>query len=118
VELRTGYYRTPDNKLYAYIEQPAPKFVVERQGVWASVSPTEIKNYIVQGSGSEWAKAACWLAVRLFYATGNLGALALLVNQVHDACYADADEREKDNAAAMLRAAMECASEFISWYFG
>lgn len=118
VELRTGYYRTPDNKLYSYIEQPAPKFVVERSGVWTSFSPPEIKNYIVQGSGAEWAKAAMWLAVRLFYKHGNVRGQALLVNQVHDACYADAAPEARDQAAAMLHAAMECASDFIEWYFG
>jgi DNA polymerase-1 len=118
VELRTGYFRTPDNKLYTYLEQAAPKFVVERQGVWTSFSPTEIKNYVVQGSGAEWAKAACWLAVRLFYRLDNLGGKALLVNQVHDACYADAAAEVRDQAAAMLHAAMESASDFMENYFG
>src|SRR5690606_27330576 len=82
VELRTGYYRTPDNCLYAYIEQPSPKFVVDREGKWTGFSPTEVKNYIVQGEGATWAKAAMWLAIRAFYHHDNFGGLALLVNQV------------------------------------
>lgn len=118
VELRTGYYRTPDNKLYAYIEQPSPKFVVEREGRWTGFSPTEIKNYIVQGEGGEWAKAAMWLAVRAFYYHGNFDMKAVLVNQVHDACYADAAEDVWFEAAALLHASMEAASELMEVYFG
>lgn len=118
VELRTGYYRTPDNKLYAYMEQPSPEWVVKQQGVWTGFSPTEIKNYIVQGEGGEWAKAAMWLCVRAYYHHRNFGGLALLVNQVHDACYADADDSVAFEAAALLHACMEAASELMETYFG
>lgn len=118
VELRTGYYRTPDNKLYAYMEQPSPEWVVKQKGVWTGFSPTEIKNYIVQGEGGEWAKAAMWLCVRAYYHHQNFGGLALLVNQVHDACYADADDSVAFEAAALLHACMEAASELMEIYFG
>jgi len=118
VHIRRGSYRTPDNKLYTYIEQPAPKFVVERQGKWSSFSPTEIKNYVVQGTGAEWAKAAMWIAVRAFYRKRNFGGKAVLVNQVHDACYADAHNSVAKEAAALLHASMEAASAFMEWYFG
>ena len=118
VELRTGYYRTPDNCLYAYIEQPSPRFVVEREGKWSGFSPTEVKNYIVQGEGATWAKAAMWLAVRGYYHFNNFGGKAVLVNQVHDACYADADDSVVLEAAALLHASMEAASEFMETYFG
>lgn len=114
--LGRGYYRTPDNKLYAYNEHPAPDYKVE-QGVFATFSPTEIKNYIVQGEGGEWAKAAMWLAVRSFYYHSNFNHLALLVNQVHDALYADADNEAAFEAAALLHACMEAASDFMEWKF-
>jgi DNA polymerase-1 len=109
--------RTPDGKLYSYIEQPAPKWLVKR-GVYCSFSPTEIKNYEVQGGGGEWAKAAMWLAVRAFYKHKNFGQLALLVNQVHDALYADAHNDVRLKAAALLHASMEAASDFMEYYFG
>ena len=111
-----SYYRTPDGKLYEYSESPSPEYLVKR-GVTASFSPTEIKNYIVQGEGGEWAKAAMWLAVRAFYARQNFGGLALLVNQVHDALYADACSTVAFDAAALLHASMEAASDFMEWYF-
>lgn len=114
--LKDGYWRTPDGKLYTWKQQPSPEYLA-RKGTAASFSPTEIKNYPVQGTGGEWAKAAMWLAVRAFYARGNFRGLALLVNQVHDALYADADEPVALAAAALLHACMEEASTFMEWYF-
>jgi DNA polymerase I-like protein with 3'-5' exonuclease and polymerase domains len=117
VPLGIGYYRTPDGKLYSYQEQCAPKFVVERQGIFSSFSPTEAKNYIVQGSGAEWAKAACWMMVREFYRRDNWGQLALIVNQVHDACYADAHGSVAIEAASVIHACMELATDLMEVYF-
>lgn len=116
VQIGKSWYRTPDNKLYSYIEQPAPEYIAKR-GTHASFSPTEIKNYVVQGTGGEWAKAAMWLAVRYFYRHRNFGGLALLVNQVHDALYADTAKTVAVQAATALHAAMTAASDFMEWYF-
>jgi DNA polymerase-1 len=111
-----SYYRTPDGKLYSYIESPAPEYLVKK-GISASFSPTEIRNYVVQGAGGEWAKAAMWISVRAFYAKQNFGGLALLVNQVHDAEYVDAHESVAFEAACLLHACMEAASDFIEYHF-
>jgi DNA polymerase I-like protein with 3'-5' exonuclease and polymerase domains len=116
-DLRRGSYRTPDNKLYTWRMHPAPDFAV-KQGTFANFSPTEVKNYPVQGMGGEWAKAAMWLAVRTFYASRNFGGRALLVNQVHDALYVDADKAVLTDAASLLHACMLEASTFMEWYFG
>jgi DNA polymerase-1 len=111
-----SYYRTPDGKLYSYIESPAPEYLVKK-GISASFSPTEIRNYVVQGAGGEWAKAAMWLSVRAFYARQNFGGLALLVNQVHDAEYVDAHDNVAFEAACLLHACMEAASDFMEYTF-
>lgn len=118
ISLSTGYDRTPDNKLYAWIEQPAPEYMVKRGQAWTSFSPPEIKNYEVQGGGAEWAKAAMWLAVREYYRQDNFDGLAHLIGQVHDACYADAHDDVYVKAAATLHVAMEMASPFMEAYFG
>lgn len=114
--LRSSYYFTPDGKKYSYVQKPAPDFLAKK-GTLSSFSPTEIKNYVVQGSGGEWAKAAMHLAIRAFYARKNFGGLALLVNQVHDALYADAAAEVAQEAAALLHACMEAASEYIEYLF-
>jgi DNA polymerase-1 len=108
--------RTPDGKLYSYMESPSPEFLAKK-GIAASFSPTEIKNYEVQGEGAEWAKAAMWLAVREFYRRKNWGGLALLVNQVHDAVYSDAHNTVAYEAAVVLHACMEAASEYMEFLF-
>ena len=107
---------TPDGKRYTYVESPAPGYLVKR-GTFTSFSPTEIKNYEVQGGGGEWMKAAMWLAVREFYRTGNFNDLALLVNTVHDAMYSDVHSSIRLDVGVMLQACMEAASDFMEWYF-
>lgn len=116
-QLGRSFARTPDGKLYSYQESPAPEFLLKR-GQTVGFSPTEIKNYVVQGTGGEWAKAAMWLAIRAFYKRRNFNHLALLVNQVHDALYGDFAKEVKDEASALLHACMEGASEFMEFYFG
>lgn len=114
--LGKSFARTPDGKVYSYMESPSPEYLVKK-GIVAGFSPTEIKNYEVQGEGGEWAKAALWLAVREFYRLRNFGGLGLLVNQVHDATYADAHKDVALEVAATLHACMEGASDFMEWYF-
>lgn len=115
-QLGLAQVRTPDGKVYSYIESPAPAFLAKR-GQFTSFSPTEIKNYEVQGTGGEWMKAALWLAVRAFYAKGNYDSRALLVNTVHDAAYIDTHKDVAEDASALLHACMEAASDFMEWWF-
>lgn len=120
-QLGRSHYVTPDGKMYSYSESPSPEWIAKkpasRGGTAQSFSPTEIKNYVVQGTGGEWAKAAMWLSVRAFYQYENFGGLALLVNQVHDAEYCDADDSVALDAAALLEACMLEASNFMEWHF-
>lgn len=117
-QLGKGISTTPDGKVYSYRESPAPAWLIKRGGMAQSFSPTEIANYEVQGAGGEWAKAAMWLAVRAFYKAKNFGGLALLVNQVHDALYADCHKDKLVVASATLHAAMLESNTFMEWYFG
>ena len=115
-QLGRGEAFSPDGKRYIWSESCTPKFMAEK-GTIASFSPTEIKNYMVQGEGGEWAKAAMWLAVRMFYTRRNFGGLALLVNQVHDALYGDFHKDVAIEAAGVLHACMEEASTFMEYFF-
>lgn len=115
-QLGKSYTFTPDGKMYTYVESPSPDFMAKK-GISSSFSPPEIKNYVVQGSGGEWAKAAMKLAVRAFYLKGNFGGRAVLVNQVHDAIYVDAAPEVAEDAAALLHACMLEASNLIEFTF-
>lgn len=116
-----GFYTTPDGKLYSYMEYPSKKWQAERKGIAQSFMPTEIKNYVVQGTGGEWAKAAMYLALRATYRYWlehpESYEKFLLVNQVHDAVYKDAHPDWTDVAAALLHAAMLEASAFMDYHF-
>lgn len=116
VQLGISRVRTPDGKLYTYRESTSMDYQLKR-GVLASFSPTEIKNYEVQGTGGEWMKAAMWLMIRAWYARKNFNGLSLLVNTVHDAAYSDSHKTVKDEAAALMHACMEGASDFMEWWF-
>jgi hypothetical protein len=109
-------YRTPDGKLYSYSEHPAPEYLVRRR-TYQSFSPTEIKNYVSQGEGGEWMKAAMYMAVRMFYKYRNFGGMALLVNTVHDAQYVDAHNSVAFDAACVLHACMEAANDYMEYIF-
>lgn len=111
-----SFIRTPDGKLYSYMESPSPEYLVKK-GILCSFSPTEIKNYEVQGTGGEWMKAAMWLMVRAWYARKNFGGKSLLVNTVHDAAYSDSHNSVKLEAAALMHACMEGASDLMEYWF-
>ena len=111
-----GQLRTFDGKKYVFQESPSPDFMVKK-GVLQSFSPTEMKNYPVQGLGGEWMKAAMWLAVRIFYTYKNFGGLAALINTVHDALYADSHKTVRRKVGVVVHASMLAASDLIEYLF-
>lgn len=116
VQLMLSRIQLQSGKKYSYLSSPAPAFMLKR-GITSSFSPTERKNYEVQGEGAEIMKAAMWLAVREFYRHRNWNGLALLVNTVHDAQYADADPSVRDEVAQVLHSCMESATDFFCYWF-
>lgn len=116
LQLGEGTFTTFDGKRYTFKEYPAPDFMV-RRGVLQNFKPTELKNYKDQGMGGEWMKAAMWLAVRAFYKYRNFGGMALLVNTVHDALYADAHKSVSRKAGVLIHASMLAASDFMGYWF-
>lgn len=116
-QLGTGTYRTPDGKLYTFTEHPAPKWQLDR-GTLTTFSPTEIRNYPVQGGGAEVAKAAMYLLVKVWARNKDLFYLAPLINTVHDAVYADAHESVKEKAAAAMHACCLGCSDVVRHILG
>ncbi|BAM29111.1 hypothetical protein G176_gp39 [Xanthomonas phage CP1] len=125
-QLGRSHWTTPDGKMYSFSESPSPVFIASKPaskgGCSQSFSPTEIKNYPMQGTGGEWAKAAMYVSLRAFYRKYVtepkewLGR-ALLINQVHDAVYVDAHGDIATKAAALLHASMLEASVYMEWWF-
>lgn len=117
VMLGKGHLKTFDGKRYVFSESTTPEYLAKR-GTLSSFSPTELKNYPVQGLGGEWMKAAMWNAVRLFYAYKNFGGLGLLINTVHDALYADSDKSVERKVGVAVHASMLAASDLMEYWFG
>lgn len=117
IQLHRGQYRAFDGTRYTFTESPTPDFLAKK-GTLQSFKPTELKNYPVQGTGALWMKAAMWLAVRIFYKYKNLGGLALLINTVHDALYADSHNSVRRKAGVLMHASMLAASDLIEYLFG
>lgn len=121
-QVHRGFYTDFLHKTYCFDESASPDFMAkprrkDQAPVYASFSPTEAKNYPVQGLGGEIMKAALWLALRGFYAVKNFQGKAILVNTVHDASYVDAAPSVAANAAALLHGAMEEACALIEQEF-
>lgn len=113
-QLGTSFARTPDGKKYVYTEHPAPKWMIERKGGrLTSFSPTEIRNYVVQGAGAEVAKAAMAVIVYTWAKDPELFYKAPVINQVHDAFYVDAHPSVVEAAAINLHACVLEASTLI-----
>ncbi|WAX24191.1 DNA polymerase [Xanthomonas phage P4] len=125
-QLGRSHWTTPDGKMYSFSESPSPVFIANKPaskgGCAQSFSPTEIKNYPMQGTGAEWAKASMYISLRAFYRKYVedprrwLGR-ALLVSQVHDAVYSDSAGDIAVEAAALLEASMLEASNYMEWWF-
>lgn len=115
--LDTGSYVTPDGKRYSYTMEPSPGYMVKR-GIAATFSPTQLKNYVVQGAGAEFAKLGMFVAMWLLYRfRKELAGRAVLCNQVHDAVYADSDPSVRVHVAAILQAGMEMANNAVECLF-
>lgn len=119
-QLGTSHTRTPDGKMYVYSEHPSPTWMATRKHnpVYTSFSPTEIRNYVVQGGGAEVAKAAMAVIVYEWARVPALWYKAPLINQVHDAFYVDAHPSVKDRAACVLHACVLEASTVIKKKLG
>lgn len=115
VQLRMSRVAAPCGTLYTFRSHPSMEFMFKK-GILQSFSPTERKNFIVQGTGALWMKAAMWLMVRAWYARRNFDGRSLLVNTVHDAAYFDSDASNAQRSAELMQACMEGASILIEQY--
>lgn len=115
IQLRSSRISAPCGTRYSFRSHPSMDFMFKK-GILQSFSPTERKNYIVQGTGALWMKAAMWLMVRAWYDNRNFGGNSLLINTVHDASYWDCTPEVQRNSAELMQACMEGASVLIEQY--
>lgn len=117
VQIRKGVYVAPTGTRYVFRQQIAPDFLRKR-GTLASFSPTELKNYPVQGTGGEVVQIACGKLWRHFVACDNYGGKALLCNTVHDCVWADWHKAVREQVARDMKRIMEDIPRYMKELYG
>lgn len=112
---RRGYWRAPTGCKYHFRSWPAQEWQKER-GIEESFSPTEMKNYPVQGTGGEIVQGMCGRLWRHFVSNDNYGGKALLVNTVHDCVWVDHDSIVSEQVAADVKRIMESVPEWLKTF--
>lgn len=118
-----GWHVSPTGKRYVFKEQIAPPFMRKprnrRQApVYTSFSPTQMKNYSVQGICGEIMLMCIGIAFREFLARDNFGGKALLVNTVHDCIWLDCHKDVYEEAVKLLYGIMTNAHKHIEERYG
>lgn len=103
---RRGYWTSPTGCMYHFRSYPAQDWQRER-GILESFSPTEMKNYPIQGTGGEIVQGTIGMLWRHFVANDNYGGLALLCNTVHDCVWFDAHNDVIKQVCADVKRIME-----------
>ena len=83
-----GKWTSPTGTRYIFEQKESPSFLKE-EGKMVTFSPTEIKNYPVQGTAGEIVQTMLGLLFRYFIMNHNFDNKAFLVNTVHDCVWID-----------------------------
>lgn len=114
---RKGYYRAPTGTRYCFRTYDAPDYVKKR-GQDQTFSPTQLKNYPVQGTGGEFVQAVLGLLWRHFISTDNYAGRAFLVNTVHDCVWADVHKDVLHQVVPKMVEIMQSIPEYYNSRYG
>ena len=114
--LREGDWFSPTGTYYRFIEKESPAFMQER-GTYVSFSPTEMKNYPIQGMGGEIVQTMIGKLYRHFLKTKNYGGNAFLINTVHDCVLVDCHKDILPQVANEVVIIMEKVPNVFNYYF-
>jgi len=112
---RRGYWTAPTGCIYSFRSYEAQDWQKER-GIEDSFSPTELKNYPIQGTGGEIVQGICGRLWRHFVENENYGGRALLCNTVHDCIWVDLHEDVKDEVATDIKRIMESVDDWFKQF--
>lgn len=116
-QFRKGYYVAPTGTRYCFRTFHAPDYM-QRRGTDQTFSPTQLKNYPVQGTGGEFVQAVLGRLFYWFAANDNFGGRAFLVNTVHDCVWADVEESAVDIVVPGMIKIMESIPEYYNERYG
>lgn len=114
---RRGTYQVMTGTVYAFRSYDAPDYMLKR-GITDTFSPTEMKNYPVQGTGGEIVQMILGQLWRWFIKNNYFRNRAFLVNTVHDCVWADCHCAVLDEVVAGMIKIMQAVPYFLKRFFG
>ena len=105
-----SHWDSPTGTRYIWREGITPTFMHEK-GRYTGFSPTERKNYPMQGFGGEIVQTMLGKVFRYFVANDMFDYKALLINTVHDCVLVDGEEELLPNVAKEVQAILESVPE-------
>jgi DNA polymerase I-like protein with 3'-5' exonuclease and polymerase domains len=101
-----GEWFSPTGTRYVWTEGEVPKFL-HKKGKFVGFSPTERKNWPIQGLGGEVMQAMLGYVFRKFLQEDNFGGRAFLVNTVHDCIWLDLHKDVADEVIPVVKTILE-----------
>lgn len=111
-----GAYKAFTGTGYRFRQWDSPDYL-KKKGIESSFSPTEMKNYPVQGTSGELVQLVLGKLYRRFRQTDNYGGKAFLVNTVHDCIWVDCHNSVLLQVAADIKRIMEAIPLFVERIF-
>jgi len=106
-------WNSPTGTIYKWKEAITPDFL-HKKGKYTGFSPTERKNYPMQGEGGFVMQTMLGLVWRYFVANDGFDGLVLLINTVHDCLLLDG---KNDELLAPVRKAVHAILETVPEVF-
>lgn len=116
-QFRKGYYTAPTGTRYCFRTYDAPPYL-QKKGIDQTFSPTQLKNYPVQGTGGEMVQAVLGLLFRYFAKNRNFGGKAFLINTVHDCVWFDMHKDVVHQLVPTIIKIMESIPEYYNNRYG
>ena len=114
---RRGTWQAPTGTIYSWRTWDAPSYLRQR-GITDTFSPTELKNYPVQGTGGEIVQMVLGYLWRWFVLNDNFENRALLTNTVHDCVWVDMHPDVVDTVIPGMKQIMEAVPTMLKKHFG
>ena len=112
-----SYWDSPTGTRYVWREDVTPQFM-HASGKYTGFSPTERKNYPVQGFGGEVVQAMIGKVFRFLLENDRFNNEVLLVNTVHDCVWLDgANEEVTAKVAKQVQSILESVPEVFNEAF-
>ena len=97
-----SFIRSPTKKFYTFEERESPEFM-RKKGILTSFTPTQPKNYPMQGTGADIVRIAEGLLFREFYQHGHIQ----IINDIHDEILFLIENWKLDEYCAKIKTIME-----------